>query len=942
MGMINKSLVKDTLREIWNTKSRFLSIFAIILVGVAFFAGLVASGPVMIETANYYFDEQDLADMEVLSTLGFTEEDLEDIENYDENSTMDVNTMIDVLVDENLTTRLYTYHEDDDLNDYVISEGRLPESPNEIALDDIDEFREIYEVGDTVDLVSETSADYLDNLTQDSFEVVGFVHNPFYIDRFTRGSTNIGTGQVTGFGVVLDEVIDLDPNLVFLDFEETDKYNNVFSPEYENHMDNKIQEYEEAFDDRAESRKQDLIDEANQELDDAKAEIQDARDQLDEGRQELEDSRQELDNAWDELEAQEAELEGAAALYGPYSPQVQAAQGQIDQARQELQAAEDEYDQGVEEFQQEEADAEEEIAEGEEDIAQGEEDLADLEALSVNMNFRHALDFPGLGEYGENADRIEGISHIFPVFFFALALLISLTTMSRMVDEDRTQIGTMKALGYSNAGISFKYFAYAFIATVIGSVLGLLLGFWLFPNVIVDAYGAQYQLPSAQIDFYWGIALIAFVGAILATSLATFYSLRKLLKENAATLLRPKAPKSGERILLERWDWFWDKLSFTHKVSIRNLFRYKGRMFMTIVGVSGGMALMLTGFGLSDSIQGIGENQFKQIMDFDAMTVIDTDAEDQLIEDVETTIEDSEITDESIRVSTDSFTTEAEGNTHDVTVMVPENEDEFTDYINLVDYDTEELLDLPENSAILTQKLAELGEVSEGDVITLEDGDGQEFQVEIAGVVEHYVDHSLYMNRDYYEESFGSQPEFDSRLIQYVDGDVSDEQEGEFEDQLADQEANMAVILQTDNIQTVDNALQSLEIVTVVLVISAGVLAFVVLYNLTNINVSERVKELSTIKVLGFYDKEVTQYVYRETFTLTIMGIIVGFLLGALLHRFVLTTVELDYLMFTRSIHWTSYLYASGLMIIFSIVVLIFMHFKLKNIDMVEALKAND
>lgn len=940
--MINKSLVKDTFREIWNTKSRFISIFAIILVGVAFFAGLVATNPVMLETANYYFDQQNLADMEIINPIGFTDEDLDEIAAKDEGSTTDVKTFIDVLMGDKMTTRLYTYNEDnEDLNELVVNEGRLPEAPNEIALDDSEDFREVYELGDTVELVSETSADYLDNLSEDSFEVVGFVDSPYYIERDNRGSTNLGSGSITGFGIVTEDVIDLDPNLVFLDFEESNQFNDIYSPEYESFMDDKIEDYEQAFDGRAEERQQNLIDEANQELEDARQELEDARNQLDQGRQDLQDARQELDEGWDELEAQEEELQEAAALLGPNAPQVVQGQAQIEAARAELEAGEDEYEENLQTFEEEEADAEEEIAQGEEDISQAENDVQELEEMPINMQFRSALDFPGLSEYGENADRIKGISRIFPVFFFALALLISLTTMSRMVDENRTQIGTMKALGYSNLGISFKYFTYAFIATIIGSILGLFIGFWLFPTIIVNAYGVQYQLPDAQLDFYTGIALLSVIGAILATGIATLVSLWSLLKNNAAILLRPKAPKSGQRILLERIDWFWENISFIHKVSIRNLFRYKGRMFMTIVGVAGGMALMLTGFGLSDSLQGVGEFQYNRIMEYDVMSVIDTEADDSAIQDVETEIENADITQDFIRASMDALTIEANGDTHNLNIMAPENPDDLTDYINLVDSETEEFIDLPEDSAIITQKIAELGDISVGDEITVENIEGEEFQVEIGAIVQNYVNHNLYMAPSYYETVFGEQPEFGMRLIKY-DGQVSAEEESQFEDQLIDQEGNMAVVLQSDNLQAVEDSLVSMETVTVVLVISAGILAFVVLYNLTNINVSERIKELSTIKVLGFYDKEVTQYVYRETFTLTILGIIIGLLVGIILHRYILTTVELDFIMFRREMHWSSYLYASGLMAIFSILVMIFMHFKLKKVDMVEALKAND
>lgn len=934
--------MKDTIREIRRTLSRFLSIFAIILIGVAFFAGLVASGPVMDETANYYFEKQSLADMEVMSTVGLTDQDISDIEKMTD-GTIETRSMVDVLIGENQATRLFGYDETNELNQFEVIDGRLPEQNNEIALDNTDEMSENYDIGDTVELVTQTSENYLENITEESFEVVGFIQSPHYIEHGSRGATNIGTGSLSAFGVVMEDVIDLDDNLVYVSFDESNQFDSVYSDDYEAFMDSKVTEYEDTFDGRAKERKDELVKEAEQELESGRTDIEDAKKELEDAKNELDEAKEKIDSGKEELDTQQEELNQASQLFGPNSPQIVQGQTQIDEARNQLEESEIEYKEALEEFEEEEQQANEDISEAEKELADGEEDLADLKAMTASMNFTSALDYPGLSEYGENAERIEAIAKVFPVFFFALALLVSLTTMSRMVDEGRTQVGTMKALGYNNRDIGIKYFTYALIATVLGSVVGLAIGFPLFPWIIVDAYSLQYSLASPQLGFYPVIAAIAFIGAILSTSLATFISLRSLLKNNAATLLRPKAPKSGQRILLERISWFWNTLSFTRKVSIRNLFRYKGRMFMTIIGVAGGVALMLTGFGLSDSIEGIGNKQFNELYNYESISVVDTDAGDEAVEEVDKALADMLITDNFLRMASKTVTIGTEEGSQDVTVTVPENSENLADYINLVDYeDTTEILPLVEGSALITQKVSELANIKEGDVLTIEDEDGDTYEVTIGGIVEHYVDHNLYMLPDYYQETFDSEPEYDTRLIKYADNSVSRADESIFEEELSQMNASLGVVLHSDNLQTVEDSLSSLETVTVVLIISAGTLAFVVLYNLTNINVSERIKELSTIKVLGFYDKEVTRYVYRETFTLTVLGIIVGLFLGILLHSFIIMTVELDYLMFSRSIQPTSYLMASVLMFIFSTLVMILMHFKLKKVNMVEALKAND
>lgn len=1343
------ALWKDTFREVRGTLSRFLSIFAIIFLGVAFFAGLVATGPVMMETSDAYYKEHNLADMQVLSTGGLVDEDIERLEAV-EHAVVEPGYMLDVLIGDNQAVRLFGLNDDTVMNQYNMQVGRLPESVNEIALDS--DLASDYELGDTVQLVTETTENYADHIDQDTFELVGFVDSPLYIEMDNRGYTNIGTGVLNGFGVVQDEVFNLDQySMLNAQFQDIQGFA-FYSDDYERQLAQRTEMVEEAFDGREEERLAEIKAEADADIAKARDEIEAAKQELNEAEQELLDAREELDQGWadyaaghqelerkerdaemrlqtarndlaagrerlsreearlrqgelqlqegrerlnresarltkaeQELEAgreafragqaeladaedklargrQEFQQEKAAAeeklavgerelaqkraeldagaealaaareaiqvirpavkrgdvpdlsalpdldqLVGswldldknqlqaeldalnidaeqlehelreleaalaqlianvpsvetvdefiepapalenkadmdsqtsestaeadstnPTSPaanaeqstkamaefnqekaalerritevkkvlaavrsqieekhdqlpraldqvawrervlawlaeketelaqheaeletgrrqlakaeqeltagrqqmkaelsearreleaserevragrqelaekqaeltagerqlvsgrqQLTVAQAELSQhqdqvsagweqlqagraklaageaeltqreeaarqqlaeaeaelmdARTQLEAGEADYTAGRAEYETEEESALSEIEEAEADIAQGEEELADLE---VDYTFNDALSFPGLSEYGENAERMQSIATIFPVFFVLLALLISLTTMSRMVSEGRTQIGTMKSLGYSNTLIGVKYYMYAFVATIVGSIGGLWLGFWLFPTIVMEAYTAMYRMIPAQTRFYGWISLISVIGALLATGLATHLSLRSLLRQNAATLLRPKAPKVGQRNILERIPALWNRLSFTQKVSARNLFRYKGRMIMTIIGVGGGVALLLAGFGLADSIGDIGDRQFNQVYNYDALVQIDTDESVEHIKALEETLLEQSLVQDVARVKQKNVTIEA-ANDYDGTVLVPENVEEFDQFIHLYDADDRErIYQLDDEQVIISEKLSELTAVEVGDELTVLDNQDEPQTVIIGGIVEHYVDHYVYMSPTLYEQTFGEAPDFDARFVQY-DSDASgpEADEESFRQQIAEEPAALAIILQSDIFDLIETSLGSLEVVTMVLIVSAGALAFIVLYNLTNINVSERVRELSTIKVLGFFDKEVTTYVYRETLTLTIMGIIVGMGTGIILNRFILDTAELDFLMFVREIHGTSYLYATLLMLGFSMIVMTVMHFKLKHIDMLEALKTKD
>ncbi|MGB6177690.1 FtsX-like permease family protein [Carnobacterium sp.] len=667
-----------------------------------------------------------------------------------------------------------------------------------------------------------------------------------------------------------------------------------------------------------------------------------AREKLAAGESEIAENQQKIDSGNKAIQEAEGELiEGENQLVqGRETLEIEKAKGEkeLAEAKKTLDEGQTDFDEAAEEFEKKEKEAVEKIADGEAELIEAKQELADL-ATPEYFVFDRSVN-PGYKEYSDNAERISAIAQVFPVFFFLIAALVCLTTMTRMVDEQRLQIGTLKALGYTNWDISKKFLVYASLASVVGTIVGLLIGYQVFPGVIFNAYGSLYNMPDIRITYYISYGLISFLIAILCTVASAYAATRVALQSNAATLMRPKAPKIGKRILLERIPFIWSRMGFIQKVTARNLFRYKQRMLMTVLGVAGCTALILTGFGLSDSIADISTLQYGKVMQYDAVVAFNADALKEEQKDYQELIDSEEKITHNMNVLQEAYTISEKGvNTQDVTVFVPEVKEELPDYIVLNNRKSGEVYSLPDEGVIITEKLGSLFDLEIGDTITLKDDNNKEVETTVKQIVENYAGHYVFMTNDYYRTLVEKRPEYNTQLLRYEGNE-------KFEDKLGSEliaQPNVAAVSFVRQVSgAVDDTTASLAIVTLVLIISAGLLAFVVLYNLTNINVSERIRELSTIKVLGFYDKEVTTYIYRENIILTLMGIVVGSGLGALLHSFVLKTAEIDMLMFSPDIQLSSYLYSGLLTLLFSGILMFAMHVKLKNIDMIEALKSVD
>ncbi|HIY62797.1 MAG TPA: FtsX-like permease family protein [Candidatus Mediterraneibacter stercoripullorum] len=1029
--MGKKALRKDFYMEIRRSLGRFLSIFFIVAIGVAFFSGIRVSEPDMRYSADAYFDQQNLMDIEVISTMGLTDDDIAAVEAVDGIAAAEGGYSVDALCTEgdnqvvvHVMSLLPT------MNQVQLEKGKMPEAADECVVD-VDYLASgSLEIGDTITFSSGTDSEITDTLTTDTFTIVGAVSSPCYIG-FERGSSTVGNGSVAGFVCVPEESFSLEVYTEIYAQVEGAKELTAFTDEYDSRIEEVLDSVEAIKEERQQARYQEVVDEANEALNDARQELTDAEQELEDGRTELESSKEQLEaskkeiqSSKQELEARQKELEDGTeqlnqgidelnasidalneakdqyntlaasgqtddvtlatmnALYEQIQQgeaQIEAARAEIEASRAQLESGQEQINQGVsqieegehqiadaeqqiedaeaeladgeqeiadgwEEYYDGEKEAQEEIADGERQIADAKEKLADAEqeVADIEQPTWYVYDRDNLSDYsgyGDNADRMRAIGEVFPVIFFLVAALISLTTMTRMVEEQRTLIGTLKALGYEKHSIAGKYLGYACLATVSGSVLGILFGEKVFPYIIITAYGIMYQhMNVVVLPYSLEYGLIAAVAALVCTIGATFFSCFRELREQAAELMRPPTPKQGQRVFLERFSFIWKRLNFSWKATVRNIVRYKKRFFMTVFGIGGCMALLLVGFGLKDSIMAIAVLQYEEIQLYDGNIILNEDASDEEKQEVLDMISSTDQVADAAENLLKQITIGNGNEWKDVYLNVPADVESYPDFVLLQDRTTKEQYFLDDDGVILTEKMAKELEIEAGDTITIRDEDKGDVDVTVEHICENYMGHYLYMTPALYEEMYGEAPNYNSVYYRTVDR-TTEEAENVGEDVLQ-LDGALSVSYTTDLRQQVEDMLEALDLVIVVLILSAGMLAFVVLYNLNNINITERKRELATLKVLGFYNNEVCAYVYRENIILTLIGAVFGMALGRILHQFIIVTVEIDSVMFGRNINAVSYLYGFLITIAFSCIVNGVMYFKLKNINMVESLKS--
>ena len=690
---------------------------------------------------------------------------------------------------------------------------------------------------------------------------------------------------------------------------------------------------------------------ARAQLEESEAQITAGREEIAQGEAAIAQGRQELEAAKAQLQAAQAEVDSGQAQIAAYEQQIadgeaqiasgraqlEEARAQLPEQEQELADARKELEDGEADYLEGKEEAEAQIADGEQQIADAEAELADLEQPEWYLNTRDDV-VEDYGEMEDNAAQIGAIGRVFPLMFFLVAALVSLTTMTRMVEEQRGHIGTMKALGYSKKDIAMKYLFYAGSATLSGGAVGILVGQKLFPYVIQVSYGIMYDcLKQPDIPYRPVFAIQAMLISFVCIMLATGLSCMNELRESPAELMRPAAPKVGKRVLLEYIPLIWKRLNFTTKSTFRNIFRYKKRLFMTIFGISATMALLVTGFGLRDSIIDLAEIQYDNIQLYDAMITFSGTDEEK--EDLGQWLEDEKDVAASTMVHMEMVDVSTEEGNGEVYLCVPENKEDFQTMTVLQNRTSEEVYTLDGEGILLTEWMADTLGVSAGDSITMEKEDGSSSQeVQVMGVVENYIMNYAYMSPQYYEKIYGEPAEFEVMYAEFTP--EGQERENELGSEILQQPGVYNVSYTSDTKREINDMLQALVLVIIVLIVTAALLAFVVLYNLNNVNITERRRELATLKVLGFYDQEVAAYVYHENIILTLMGIVVGVGLGTLLHQYIIHTIRVDMVMFGQHVSLVSFLISAVLTAVFSAFVNFVMYFKLKEINMVESLKS--
>ena len=648
-------------------------------------------------------------------------------------------------------------------------------------------------------------------------------------------------------------------------------------------------------------------------------ELSSAEKELNKTKKALDSAKKEIDNGYKELEKGKKEL---SSRESSLNNQFAKAEKEIEDGKKEIEDAKETLEKEEKKFNEEIKDAEKEIEDAKEDIEgikEGKWYIFDRE------------DDTGFSSFIDSINSMNNIATLFPIIFYLVAILISSTSMSRMVEEERGDIGTLKALGYSNLRIINKYIAYSLLSTVLGGIIGMFIGFILIPTVVWENYSIIYYLPEFYPKLRFSYGILGTVIAVICITGSTVHSAYKELKDEPSSLMRPKSPKMGKKVILEKIPFIWKRLNFSSKTTVRNVFRYKKRALMTIIGISGCTALILAGFGLRDSIKDIAEYQYGRVFEYDL--VVSLNKED---EELVNLVKNSDIVESVSLTDSLSGSISAEGIKRDTSIIVVENTEDFKNVANLRDIDSGNIIDLSNEGVLISDKLASLLEIEKGENITLTDSDNNEFEYKVLGIVENYIGHYVYINKDLYE-SKENDFNINTLFIKYKEGNNDNEA---FEEMLLDDNSVTSITVVENSLEHVRDLLKSLDLVVMILIVSSALLAFVVLYNLANVNISERVREIATLKVLGFYDKEVDNYINRESIILTCIGIVIGLIAGVFLTGFVISTCETENMRFARNILLHSYIYSILITSVFSIIVNFATHFVLKKINMVESLKS--
>lgn len=888
---MNKTFTKNLFRDIKKTISRFLSIVVIITVGVAFYSGVRATSPDMKMSGDLYFTENSLMDFKVISTLGITDEDISAIAGAEGVLNVYGSYSYDGIYKKDQSSQVVNLNSmpaENGTNSFRQISGRRPQKRNEAVVEHGFMQSNKVKLGDTITILSGDDKNIDQSLLNKEFTIVGTCESPLYISQ-QRQLSPVGNGSVRGFIYIMPEVF---RNEVF-----TECYVKANIAESNTSL-LKNNEYNDSVKGIENSLKAIGIRQSDKRYKDI---IKSATDKINESEVQLNNSKKQAEESF----AESYKL--AAAMRN---------QSMADIVKLEEQKASAKF----------------KVAEDE--IQKNRDRLKELKkpewyVLGRSENI-------GYETYRQDSERIDKIGKVFPMIFFLVAALVSLTTMTRMVQEKRIEIGTLKALGYSRFAIVSHYLIYSVSASLIGSIIGVSIGFKLFPKLIMDAYMSLYSIPYSVTPYDLRLALVSSLIAILFTASAAILATLDELREAPASLMRPKPPKAGKMILLERVSAVWKRLSFTEKVTARNIFRYKQRLFMTIFGIAACTALMISGFGLKESIIGATERQFSTIFKYDMQVNFNENVRQEYWQDIKNKLsKDYNIESAMPAYTKNSSVKYGDSENQDAHLVVPEEKTDFNKYVELTMKGRN--LTLNDEGVIITEKLSRIINKNIGDIIPI-NINGVVVEAKISDITENYIQHYIYMGPDLYEKLTGQKLYYNNMY-----GILKSKEETE-------ENKTASIIKEIKEVNSVsfkknihvdyNKSMKSINSVVLILIISAGVLAFVVIYNLTNINISERKRELATIKLLGFFNNELASYVYRENVILTIIGSLLGIPFGKLLTSYIIYTVETNVIMFLNKISIQYFIYSLFLTILFSVIVNLAMYNKFDKIDMIESLKS--
>lgn len=907
--MKRKVYWKDLFGSFTHSKGRFLSILTLMLLGSLALVGLKVTTPNMHRTANQFIQQQKMLDLAVMGDLGLDQVDQEELLGV-KGVRVELGSLLDLTV-KGTGEAIRLFSAPKSLSSFRVTKGRLPKKEEELALASFLEDR--YQIGDTLTL--EEKAGTRSSLKRKQFTIVGFVQSSEMWSQKNLGTAMSGSGNLDAYALVLKEVfttkLPVIARIQFDDLRSLDSFSQVYQKRLEAHQ----EELEILLKDNGRARYQRLKQEAD-------GQIQKGQKELNRAKETLQLAKSQIDQAQKQLDLQEAQFKKLA----PFLPAKEhlASQEKIHQAKEQLDQKKKDWTAG-----------ETELAKKEEELKKAQTERDQLEIPTYHVYDRKTM--PGGQGYlmYSNASRsISAVGNIFPVVLYLVAAMVTFTTMTRFVDEERTNAGIFKALGYRTKDIILKFVLYGFFAGTIGTLLGSLLGHYFLSGIISNIITQGMVIGESREYFYGDMTLIALGLSFVASVLPAYWVSRKELKEEANLLLLPKPPVSGSKIFLERLHFIWKRLSFTHKVTARNLFRYKQRMLMTIFGVAGSVALLFAGLGIQSSVRGVSKRQFQEILSYELIVAQKTNASSQESKQLTNRLEKSDIKDyRPIYSKVIEASLKGGRDKQTITMMVTDRTD-FAPFVSLRSIKQGESLSL-KKGVIISSKLAQLARVTVGDRLTL---DGHSFKV--AGITENYVGHFVYMDQASYQKIYGKRTSANSYLVQLRNPSTRKVQTVSRD--MMDLAAVKAVSQNASMISLFNSVAKSLDTTMMILVVVSILLAIVILYNLTNINVAERIRELSTIKVLGFHNKEVTLYIYRETILLSIIGILMGLVGGYYLHQFLIAMIAPDAILFYPKVGLGVFLFPVGGMILLLILLGIYVDHYLRKVDMLEALKSVD